>query len=163
MSSTRGSASRRTKLVRPSPLLASSLMPSRKGRHEPARSFFCPLSDDHPNPKKIPKTVGTLSVASSLPRGRVTDKSPGQPPNLADAGGPGWCVRTGQIGLITRRSCLQIPFSMIRLACTRLRRHPSARFIDGAVIASYSRRADGASSGSQRFPEGRGGVSVPFR
>ena len=71
--------------------------------------------------------------------------------------------QTVEIGLITRRSCLQIPFSMIRLACTRLRRHPSARFIDGAGIASFSRRADGASSGSQRFPEGRGGVSVPFR
>jgi hypothetical protein len=67
-----------------------------------------------------------------------------------------------QMGLITRRSCLQIPFSMILLACTRVRRLPSARAIGGVSMASFSRRADGASSRSQRFPEGRGSVAVPL-
>jgi hypothetical protein len=64
--------------------------------------------------------------------------------------------------VISRRSCLQIPFSMIRLACARLSRHPSARFIGEVGIASFNRKAGGASSGSQCLPKGRGRVSVPF-
>src|ERR1035437_4313239 len=43
-----------------------------------------------------------------------------------------------------------------------VRRCPSTRFFGSAGIASFSRRADGASSGSQRFPEGRGSVAVPL-
>jgi hypothetical protein len=51
---------------------------------------------------------------------------------LKDGGGSTRMLWTGQMGLITRRSGLQIPLSMIRLECTPLIQHPSARFIGGA-------------------------------
>jgi len=102
-----------------------------RGRRErylphPLGKFFRSLTPSQKNPKNCSADVR----CPVLLRNRGEDKAQFRY-HLCGRDGASWRVRTARLGLITRRSCLQSPFSMIRLACTRLRRHPSARFIDG--------------------------------
>ena len=61
------------------------------------------------HPSKISPIGGRSSGAASEARWAVTHQSPGQRPNLDYGRAPGVTGQTGRIGLITRRSRVQIP------------------------------------------------------
>jgi len=70
------------------------------------------LPEDQPegrvHPTKIPQTPANRVRRSSQPKTGAGSKSPGRHPNMGDRGRLWKTVQTGEIGLITRRSKVQI-------------------------------------------------------
>ena len=60
------------------------------------------------HPKKIPKTLRIVQDGPSAAQSQEANKSPGRVANVGDGGRPWKTVQTGEIGLITRRSKVQI-------------------------------------------------------